>query len=834
MEEANEDNNVSAPIFINMANPDLVINKFEATVSESAPYTVTYTVEVCNIGAVESGVYWIDLYYHRERDNPPTSGQPGDVHVGEPSLPHGPLPSDDEYPRPAQCVTHQFLRYNTPVGEYSSYLQADADDFVIDPDRVTNQKGPLPVEVPKGVMPAGCEDHDGDGFGYGRDCAQEPLCVINCEGNETCIAGCPVDESKLDCDDDDPAVHPGAEEDCTNNIDDNCNGTANDGCAGVNCVDNDGDGVPAGPDCNPSNVDCDDDDPDRKPGQADICGDNIDNDCDGYADDCCPGVDVCDEDGDGACTGTACPGPRDPECVAACDGNISCIEECPPMKDPACVAECEGKPNYNTCVAECPDFKDPACVALCEGKPNYTACVAACPPPQDGDDSNPDCGWAGSVEICGDHVDNDCDGIPDDGCPGTYCEDNDNDGFGVGEGCQGPQDCDDNNPDMNPGATENCGDGIDDNCDFVPDGMCDTCVDMDGDGYFAGNGEDCVGLPKDCDDTRAWVHPGGVEICGNNDDENCNLSITDTPCVDPADAEECLALPPEQIEACLEEHNTSGPPDNCLAADTTATGPCHDPACILACQEACATGVGCDTGLNACIDACPIWVETCVDTDGDGWGVGPGCPWEDCAPDDDTIFPNAVETCDGIDNDCDGTADDWSAAGGEQCLDHECVVGCSGDATCLGMCPTVDCVDHDGDGWGVGADCDRQDPDDNNPSTYPNAREICGDGIDQDGDNVADDDCPICKDHDGDGFGVGPGCAQLDCDDSNPDINPGVNEVCGETDTNCDGKTPAATICVESVGTCQCRAVGQRNSRAPLLPILLVMLLLGGLRLRRE
>jgi Putative metal-binding motif len=49
------------------------------------------------------------------------------------------------------------------------------------------------------------------------------------------------------------------------------------------------------------------------------------------------------------------------------------------------------------------------------------------------------------------------------------CTDNDKDGYGVGSGCSGPQDCNDNPNDPNaanihPGATEGC-DGIDNNCD---------------------------------------------------------------------------------------------------------------------------------------------------------------------------------------------------------------------------------------------------------------------------------------------------------------------------------------------------------------------------------
>jgi Putative metal-binding motif len=826
--EADENNNVSDPIYINMSNPDLVITKFSASVSEISNYLVTYNVEVCNIGTKESGKYWIDLYYHRKRTDPPSQGQPGDVHMGEESLPDGLLPSDSQNPRPANCVTHQFKRYNTPRGEYSSYIQADADDFVVDPDRITNQKGPIVVIVPEGSLPPGCEDLDLDGFGYGSDCAKDPTCVTNCEGDLDCIDGCSVDESKLDCDDDDDTVFPGAAEDCTDDIDQNCNGTANDGCPGVDCIDNDLDGVPGGSDCSPGSNDCDDNDPNRYPGATEICGDNIDNDCDGYADDCCEGVSICDSDDDGACTGTDCPGPRDPDCVAECNGNIVCINSCPPMKDPACVAACEGSTNYEECVNACPDFLDPACVAECDG--NQT-CIDECPPPQDGDDDNPDCGWAGSIEICGDHIDNDCDGIADDGCLGTYCIDEDNDGFGVGEGCSGQQDCDDTDPDINPGVTEgpveNCGDGIDDNCDWVPDGMCDSCVDTDGDGYWVGNGEACIGLEKDCNDTEAWIHPHGIEICGNDVDENCNLSIEDTPCVDPSDAEECLLLMPDisAVEACLEEHNTSGPPENCIGGDTSPPGPCHDPACILACQSDCEAGINCSLGVEACINSCPIWVVTCEDLDGDGWGTGPGCSMQDCDDTNDQVYPNAPEICNQIDDDCDTTVDDWSSMGGEQCKDPECVLNCAGNANyqdCVDLCPIVDCIDKDGDGWGVGADCTIQDPDDNNPAVYPFAREICGDGVDQDGNNVIDNGCSICKDHDGDGFGVGVGCTILDCDDSNESINPGIEETCGTPDLNCDGKPPVATTCAAEVNGCSCKTPIGSNKKTPVgLPMLL-------------
>ncbi len=60
----------------------------------------------------------------------------------------------------------------------------------------------------------------------------------------------------------------------------------------------------------------------------------------------------------------------------------------------------------------------------------------------------------GAEEICGNEVDEDCDGY-DDECPGPTCTDNDKDGYFIEGGECGPSDCDDNNP----SKTTSCGGG---------------------------------------------------------------------------------------------------------------------------------------------------------------------------------------------------------------------------------------------------------------------------------------------------------------------------------------------------------------------------------------
>ena len=137
----------------------------------------------------------------------------------------------------------------------------------------------------------------------------------------------------------------------------------------------------------------------------------------------------------------------------------------------------------------------------------------------------------GATEVCGNGIDDNCNGVID--------ESTDNDHDGV-TNCQG--DCNDNDPDISPNLTEaqfGC-DGKDNDCN----GVCDDIYDVDGDNYttcgtlILGNagpgheGKCMTGVTPDCNDNVAAIHPGAVEICDGKDND-CSGKCDDLAAFDP-------------------------------------------------------------------------------------------------------------------------------------------------------------------------------------------------------------------------------------------------------------------------------------------------------------
>jgi hypothetical protein len=347
-------------------------------------------------------------------------------------------------------------------------------------------------------------------------------------------------------------------------------------------------------------------------------------------------------------------------------------------------------------------------------------------------------------------------------------------------------DCDDTSDDRWPGAPETCNE-TDDDCDGEIDEGEDAAatwyLDADGDGHGHGGttSRGCtapdgyVALADDCDDARADTYPGAPETdCTDERDYNCDGfgGATDN---DGDGAPACRDCDDGDVTRAPSLREVCDPTD--VDEDCDGLADNADPS---------ASGVS-TYYVDADGDGCGGYVTQRACDARDGLVAVAG----DCNDADPTVSPLAEERCDpdDVDEDCDGVSDDADpgATGGTTGYADADGDGYGDPGTSAPVCDY-------GSGWVPGAtDCDDTDAGD-----YPGAREVAGNGDDEDCDGT--ETCYI--DNDGDGFGgagfttsgdltcAGPGFTALagDCDDGNADVNPIEREVIADAiDQDCDG-----------------------------------------------
>jgi hypothetical protein len=437
----------------------------------------------------------------------------------------------------------------------------------------------------------------------------------------------------------------------------------------------------------------------------------------------------------------------------------------------------------------------------------------------------------------------DSDGIPNDtdNCPrkwnqdqadldldqiGDVCDcDIDEDGFGndgidkLGASCPTPDPLDNCPRIANSSQSDLDGNHIGDACD----------CDIDGDGDPQPNFECPTPVDPDCEPENPAVSNLVSEVCANNIDDNCNGFIDEeggTFCQDfYYDEDDDKFGTPQSKCLCKATLNWRAP----VGTDCNDKDASINPGA----QEICNNGRddncnGSENDLNA-LNCTRYYFDSDVDNYGTGdfecrcypaGGQYTARFTNDCKDDDPNINPGKTEVCNnGIDDNCingqndeNGTNCHWYYYDG----DADTYGTASSKCFCFENATLFFTATKPGD-------CN-----DENSKVNPAMREVCNsDNIDYNCDGFlntdgADGCLNYYYDGDRDGYGRDGDfrcqCASRgdylapesgDCQDANPNINPGVAEVCDGIDNNCDGRrdeNPTALCGTVPHGTTICRS----------------------------
>ncbi|MCK6508359.1 hypothetical protein L6R29_00135 [Myxococcota bacterium] len=563
---------------------------------------------------------------------------------------------------------------------------------------------------------------------------------------------------------------------------------------------------------------------------------------------CAPGLQRCNEDRKwGACEAQVLPSAETCNGVDDnCDGNID--EDLPNCTAKIC-KEGEKQACYTNAIG-CKRQPDGQfqCTGLCKAgvrtctNGRFSSCESQITPAQ---------------EVCGDGLDNNCNGIPDEGClcqegKTQECYSGPTDTKGIGACLVGIQTCQDGRwsecrGEQGP-TPERCN-GLDDDCNGQVDEGCGTCRSGDvkacapatpndkrnkgicRDGYqicSGGSWSACIGE----------VTPASSEICDGLDND-CNGKIDD-------DCKGCL---PNTTRSCYDDTTPESKRGvgTCAAGvqlcvldaqtNTYAFGPCQgavkpapdDSLCDgfdndcdglvdEDCQETCIPGYArpCYTGPSGTdkTPPCRAGIQVCVPNQQTGKHLFGPCQG--------AILPSP-EICDGLDNDCNGKIDDNCTTGCVVGTSRSCYTGpqaAQGKGTCkagLQFCT------REQSGEAAFGPCFGE--------ILPTSTEICGDNLDNNCDGQVDEKC-ACKLGTAEACYTGPTLTQNKgtCKDGirvcalDPttgttafgpclgEVKPAAAEICGDgLDNNCDGTVDNGCIC--KLGDAQACYTGNPTTR---------------------